>query len=267
MPVNEDADDVSDLQFGFTDAAFTNSDAAEVTNATGPASSSLGIDFEDNPIFLTYSTSIDISTAVFSTTFLVSFQETDTQGLAFNTDGTKMYIVGRSGHAVYEYALSTPFDLNSASFSGNSFSVTEPTFEPQDLAFNTDGTKMYILFREEFTFANGTVNEYGLSTAFDITSASFITGFNVAAQVGNPTGLAFNNDGTRMYVVDFSIGRAVREYGLSAAFDISSASFTTRFSTVGRTNQPRKLAFNRNGTKMFVMGADNGGGEYSRESV
>ncbi|MEQ8580849.1 LamG-like jellyroll fold domain-containing protein, partial [Marinoscillum sp.] len=40
---------VSDLTFEFTDAAFTNSLAVNVLNATGPASSGLGVDFENNP--------------------------------------------------------------------------------------------------------------------------------------------------------------------------------------------------------------------------
>ncbi|GAB5525325.1 MAG: hypothetical protein Roseis2KO_31970 [Roseivirga sp.] len=51
---NLDTDDVSDITFQFTDAAFTDATAGIVTNATGPASSSLGIDFTQNP-FITYS--------------------------------------------------------------------------------------------------------------------------------------------------------------------------------------------------------------------
>ncbi|MEO9474079.1 MAG: putative Ig domain-containing protein, partial [Cyclobacteriaceae bacterium] len=51
---HQDLDDVADITFEFTDAAFTNSTAADVSNATGPGSSGLGLDFNDNPI-LTYS--------------------------------------------------------------------------------------------------------------------------------------------------------------------------------------------------------------------
>ncbi len=49
---HQSANNVVDLTFEFTDAAFTNLVAATVTNATGPASSGLGIDF-DRP-YLTY---------------------------------------------------------------------------------------------------------------------------------------------------------------------------------------------------------------------
>ncbi|MEQ9301793.1 MAG: MBG domain-containing protein, partial [Cyclobacteriaceae bacterium] len=51
---HQDVDDVADIIFEFTDAAFANTGAANVFNATGPASSDLGIDFEDNP-FISYS--------------------------------------------------------------------------------------------------------------------------------------------------------------------------------------------------------------------
>jgi hypothetical protein len=45
---HQDSNDVSDITFNFADSAFTNSTAAAVTNATGPASSNLGVDFNEN---------------------------------------------------------------------------------------------------------------------------------------------------------------------------------------------------------------------------
>jgi hypothetical protein len=52
----------------------------------------------------------------------VSAQETQPDDVAFNTDGTKMFIVGRNGDDVNEYTLSTGFDVSTASFI-DSFSV------------------------------------------------------------------------------------------------------------------------------------------------
>ena len=37
-------------------------------------------------------------------------------GIAFNPDGTKMYVVGFAGK-IFEYALSTPFSVSSANYS------------------------------------------------------------------------------------------------------------------------------------------------------
>ena len=62
------------------------------------------------------------------------------------------------------------------------------------------------------------VNEYTLSTAFDVSTASFVDNFSVAAQDTGPTGLAFNNDGTKMFVAGL-IGDDVNEYTLSTGFE------------------------------------------------
>ena len=51
----------------------------------------------------TLSNGFDVSTAYFVDAFSVSGQDTAPRGLAFNTDGTKMFVVGQTGNSVYEY--------------------------------------------------------------------------------------------------------------------------------------------------------------------
>jgi hypothetical protein len=189
----------------------------------------------------------DVSTASFVDSFSVSAQDTDPTGIAFNTDGTKMFIVGYDGDDVNEYALSTGFDVSTASFV-DSFSVSAQETTPQDIAFNTDGTKMFIVG------SNGDdVNEYTLSTGFDVSTASFVDSFSVSAQDIVPTGIAFNTDGTKMFIVGV-IEQDVNEYTLSTGFDVSTASFVDSFSVSAQETQPRGIAFNTDGTKMFIVG-------------
>ena len=57
--------------------------------------------------------------AVFVDAFSVVGQETDAQGLTFNNDGTKMYVCGKGGDDVNEYALSSAFDVSTASYTTN----------------------------------------------------------------------------------------------------------------------------------------------------
>ena len=52
--------------------------------------------------------------------------------------------------------------------------------------------------------------------------------FQYQSQEQLPTGMAFNNDGTKMFVVG-NTGYDVNEYTLSTAFDISTASYTQNF--------------------------------------
>jgi photosystem II stability/assembly factor-like uncharacterized protein len=194
------------------------------------------------------STGFDVSTASFTDSFSVSGQEAEPQDIAFNNDGTKMFIVGSSGDEVNEYALSTGFDVSTASFT-DSFSVSSQEATPTGIAFNNDGTKMYIVGT-----TGDDVNEYALSTGFDVSTASFTQLFSVAAEEITPQGIAFNNDGTKMFILG-STGDDVNEYALATGFDVSTASFTQLFSVVAQDTSPTGIAFNNDGTKMFIVGA------------
>jgi DNA-binding beta-propeller fold protein YncE len=179
--------------------------------------------------------------------FILRSQETDPQGVFFKPDGTKMYIVGSSGDAVYEYDLSSAWDVSSASFL-QSFSVATQETIPQGVFFKPDGTKMYIVGS-----SGDDVNEYNLSSAWDISTASYLQNFSVASQDINPTGLFFKPDGTKMYVVGDN-GQDINEYNLSSAWDISSASYLQSFSVSAQEQSPRTVFFKSDGTKMYVAG-------------
>ena len=92
-----------------------------------------------------------------------------------------------------------------------------------------------------------------LTTAFDVSTASFVDSFSVAAQEAFPSGLAFSTGGTTMFVVGSS-GDSVYEYTLTTGFDVSTASFVDSFSVATQDTNPRGLAFSTDGTTMFVVG-------------
>jgi DNA-binding beta-propeller fold protein YncE len=189
----------------------------------------------------------DISLATFEKTFSVVNQETSPEGIAFNTDGTKMFVVGTTGDDVNEYSLSIAFDISTAVYSQN-FSVAAQETFPRGVQFNNDGTKMFIVGT-----SGDDVNEYDLSVGFDISSAVYSQNFSVAAQETVPHGIAFNTDGTKMFIVG-TTGDDVNEYDLSTGFDVSSASFVDSFSVSAQDTAPTDIAFNPDGTKMFVVG-------------
>jgi sugar lactone lactonase YvrE len=168
------------------------------------------------------SVGFDISSAVYSQNFSVAAQETEAYGLAFNTDGTKMFVVGTTGDDVNEYDLSVGFDISSAVYSQN-FSVNPQDTNPRGITFNTDGTKMFVV-----GITGDDINVYILSSGFDISTAAYSQNFSVAAQETSPTGVAFNADGTKMFVTGYAQNN-VNEYNLSVGFDTSTASLLTKF--------------------------------------
>jgi len=149
----------------------------------------------------------DISTATYLQNFSVSAQEGAPRGVFFKPDGTKMYVAGAVGDDMNEYNLSSAWDVSTASYLQN-FSVSAQDGGPQGAFFKPDGTKMYVVGN-----TNDAVYEYDLSSAWDISTASFLQNFSVSAQDSNPQGVFFKPDGTKMYVMGGG-GRAVYEYDL-----------------------------------------------------
>jgi len=184
----------------------------------------------------------------FLQSFDVSGQTTGPESVAFNTNGTKMFISGDSSGSVFEYSLTTAFDVSTVSFTGSSFDVSGQTTAPDSVAFNTDGTKMFIV-------GGSDVFEYSLTTGFDVSTASFSgSSFDVSGQESIPQGIAFNSDGTLMFICGRS-SDSVFEYSLTTGFDVSTASFSgNSFDVSTQTSNPQSIAFNTEGTKMFIVG-------------
>src|SRR6056300_1718501 len=136
--------------------------------------------FKINLLVITLFTSSAQATTSFVDSFSISAQETAAQGIAFNNDGTKMFVVGSTGYDLNEYTLTTGFDVSSASFV-DSFSVSDQESFPTGVTFNNDGTKMFVVG------VDGDVNEYTLTAGFDVSSASFVDSFSIIAQENFPT--------------------------------------------------------------------------------
>jgi DNA-binding beta-propeller fold protein YncE len=194
------------------------------------------------------STAWDITTASFTAATSVASQETAPHGLFFRSDGTKMYLVGSASDSVHEYDLSTAWDSTTISLV-RSQSVSSQDTGPQDVWFNTDGTKMFIL-----GYTGSDVNEYSLSTAWDVSTISYTRNFSVSAQASGPRGMFMNPDGTKMWITE-NTSDEVHEYDLTTGFDLSTASYNNvQFSVTTEESSPYGLYFKNDGSKMYIIG-------------
>ena len=159
---------------------------------------------------------------------------------------------------VYQETLGTVvsvtegYTLSSASYDSVSFSVSGQDTSPKEVFFKSDGNKMYVLGG-----AGGDVNEYNLSTAWDIATASYSQNFTVSGQESSPEGVFFKPDGTKMYITGGS-GDDINEYNLSTAWDVTTASYNQNFSV--SDGDPKQVFFKPDGNKMFIVGAGSGVG-------
>jgi DNA-binding beta-propeller fold protein YncE len=187
-----------------------------------------------------------------SVSFSVASQETVPNNIGFNDDGTSMYIIGSVTDAIYQYTLSTAWDLSTASYASKSLSISGET-TPRDFTFNNDGTKIYYVGS-----GTDTVYQYSLSTAYDISTASTDNkSLYVGSQAGTPTGIEFKSDGTKLYVCDGGTD-TIYQYSLSTAFDVSTGSYdSVSFSFSNQGTNTQSIFFTPNGTSLFVCDTAN----------
>ena len=177
-------------------------------------------------------------------------ESTITHNLTFKPDGTKMYVVERSNDSVYQYSLSTAYDVVTASYDNKSFSFATQETEPYGIAFNDDGTSMYTI-----GYGSDAVYQYTLTTAYDVSTASYASkSLSVSSEDTLPTNVTFKPDGTSLYVIGAS-SDAVYQYNLTTAFDVSTGSYASKSLDISsQDTNANGFAFNADGTKCFVQG-------------
>ena len=200
---------------------------------------------QDTVIEYSLSSAYDLSSAGSATNTDISTQANRASGITFNNDGTKMYIAdsdsavsGNTGNdVVIEYSLSSAYDTSDPTYV-RLFNVTNSLSNPSigSIRFNNDGTKVF--FTENHRNA---IQVYALSTAYNVSTMTRLGELDVSAQgAGEPVGMTFNNDGTKLYVIDYQ-DDDVYQYSLSSAYalfnyDTTSPTMVISSSTSGVTN-------------------------------
>ena len=214
------------------------------------------------------STAYDISTLSYDSVYYNSTQGTSVRDIQFNADGTKMFILHSSNQTIFRYSLSTAFNVGTASYDSVSLSVNYGTAAPMGFFFNGDATKLYVIIAGGSGSGDSTVYERQLPGAYDISSATAVSSFDYdesdlpgsSTEAYASSGL-FNNDGTKMYLniqrmPDLST-KAIIEYNLSTAYDLSTVSRASIQSLTTGTGNPgdnnRGLAWNGDGTKLITL--------------
>ena len=193
----------------------------------------------------------DISSGVYNRVALSSL-ESFPRSMLFNDDGTVLYIMGSDNDDIREWHLSTPYDISTGSPNPTPvLDVSGQQTRPTGMLFNDDGSILYVLGGDSSN-SDQEINEYALSPAYDISSASFS---QIALSLSSgPQSMKFNGDGTILYILD--IASFVDEYSLSTPYDISSASFVQEaLDTSTEETSCRALIFNPDGTILYIMGS------------
>lgn len=201
----------------------------------------------------TLSTNYSIGSISLGDNLYVGDKDTTPEDIAFNSDGTALFMAGQAKDVVWKYALTSAYDLSTASFASPTtemFSVASQDGTPKGIYFKSDGTRMFVVGG-----AGDEVNEYHLSTAWDISTASYDSRLYIGSIESAPSGLFFKPDGTKMYVSGEG-DDGVNQWNLSTAWDVSTASYAAFKSTSSQDRRPKGVFWKDDGTKMYIMGSD-----------
>ena len=199
-------------------------------------------------LFGFFFSSLSLAEPTFIADFDISSDESSATGITFKPDGTKMYITGIGAAKILQYNLTTAFDITSATLE-KSVAIGTRESKPEDVKFNSDGTVIFILGTENSR--NG-IDRWSLSTPYDIGSITAADSDHTEIG-GDPRGLAFNNDGTKMFVLDGSAEKRVEEYNLSTPYNPDTKTLTNTLGNATSSNFHQGLGFNADGSKMFVV--------------
>ena len=176
----------------------------------------------------------------------VNSQETSPISMFMKPDGTKMYVQGHTSDTIFQYTLSTAWDVGSASYASKSMYIGSQSGIMRSTIFNSTGTRVYALSY------GAEIYQYNLSTAWDVSSGSYASITKpVWSQDNDTTGLGISNDGTVMYMCG-NQHNTIFQYTLSTAFDLSTLSYAGySFDLSSETTALQGFAFA--GTKLYGM--------------
>jgi 6-phosphogluconolactonase (cycloisomerase 2 family) len=154
-----------------------------------------------------------ITTASYdSVSYYVGDEESNPTGLHVSEDGENLYIIGEASDVVYQYTLTTGWDLSTTSATPSAtLDTSGQTNWAGNVYVSPDGLKMYVVGGSA-----DVIFQYSLTTGFDLSTASY-DGIerDITSEEGTPNGITFKPDGFKMYVVG-KLSDAVFEYSMTS---------------------------------------------------
>ena len=185
---------------------------------------------------LTSTNAPDVTTGTVSTSH--SFSNIYSFGFLVTPDGTQVGIWNYSANQLQVYAMSTPYDLTTAS-NTNNISINDASAS-SDVRFNSNGTKVFAPYGTSQSY----VYEYPLSTAYDLSTLG--SGSVLYTNSRNPDYALAVSDSS-WFFSDWSYGAGLFEQGSNTMITLPD----------GTSSNIRSLYFEANGSVLYAL-RDNG---------
>jgi hypothetical protein len=145
-------------------------------------------------------------------------------------DGSSLYVVNANTNVIYQYNLSTPWNLTTASLFNivvlsSSITGNQSFINVQGIEFNATGTRMFLNGNNQSTSLLS-VFEFTLSVPYQIGTAIYLRRRDYVASSSFPNNLGgrFNETGTQFYFLTLSAGGVyqLQYMNLSTPYDTST---------------------------------------------
>lgn len=170
-------------------------------------------------------------------------------------DGTKLYLASNSAsdsQKGYQYTLSTPWDVSTASYASKSYQFGSESADTRGMKWRNNGTYCYKMSDQT---GNKKFYRYTASTAYDISTLGSSQSYQYDGTQTGGKDLELSEDGTKLY--GLADNATVYQYTLSTAWQLSSGvSYASKsFSCSSQDSAPRNFMITDNGTKLRYLGS------------
>lgn len=145
-------------------------------------------------------------------------------GLSVGGGGTRVYSFGRSSSNVNCFHLSTAWDFSTGGSAQSNLNTSGKISNVYGGHVKEDGTEVYVVGYNPVSGSADKIYQYSLSTAHDLSSASFTGEFDYSNKVPVAGCVHFHSNGYAFVVGDITSDK-LHKYNLSTAWDITTASF------------------------------------------
>lgn len=172
----------------------------------------------------------------------------DLYGLYISPDGLYLYlahVTGANTSEIAQWTMSIRWDITTATAT-RVLDISAKEEDVRGIFFKPDGTKMYIAGEH-----GDSVDEYNLSTNWDISTAVYSQEFDLSASQLLIKGLFFREDG-KLMCISGTTNNQIKTFNITTAWDISTAESIVSTITA---STPGGNFFSRDGVYLFVTEA------------
>lgn len=222
------------------DGMYVRSDGRKIYTSSGSGSPLLKS--------FTLSRPWDVTTLVSEGSLDVSLVFSYCSGIEFSPDGARMYVTGGKSGAFFvaQYNLGVAWDLTTGIY------VNQTTLpSPGGIRFKNDGTKFYNLNSN----SPDSIEEYQLSTPWNVTTKSFIKSHNIETPTGDNQilGFSFNQDATKMFATGVA-NASLYEFNMDSAWNLDTLTYANNVYVGDRIPNPSDVFISTDITTLFISG-------------